>query len=141
MERAQKPLELILARNFLTSISTPAFLVDADGVLLFYNEAAGALLGIPFEDAGRMMPEEWGTRFGPLDENGEPIPFQRLPLTVALREGRPAHSRFRIRSAKGTDHDIEVSAMPIRASEGPSGAIAIFWPISERAATAAGGGR
>ena len=41
---AQKPLELILARNFLTSLSTPAFLVDESGALIFYNEAAGALL-------------------------------------------------------------------------------------------------
>ena len=42
---AQKPLELILARNLLTSLSTPAFLVDENAALVFYNEAAGALLG------------------------------------------------------------------------------------------------
>ncbi len=126
-ESAQKPLELILARNLLTSISTPAFLVDAAGVLLFYNEAAGALLGIPFEEAGQMGPEEWGARFGPFTSNAEPIPLEDLPLTIALREGRPAHSAFRIRSVAGDDHDIEVSAFPIAAKE-TSGAIAIFWP-------------
>ena len=43
--RSQKPLELILARNLLTSISTPAFLLDADAAVVFYNEAAAALLG------------------------------------------------------------------------------------------------
>ena len=123
---AQKPLELILARNLLTSISTPAFLVDADGVLLFYNEAAGALLGIPFEEAGRMEPKEWGSRFGPLDSDGQRIPLDELPLTIALREGRPAHASFRIHSADGEDHDIEVSALPISADE-ISGAVAIFW--------------
>jgi PAS domain-containing protein len=129
---AQKPLELILARNLLTSLSTPAFLVDADGVLLFYNEAAGALLGIPFEEAGRMEPEEWGSRFGPLDSDGKRIPLDELPLTIALREGRPAHSSFQIRSATGDDHDIEVSALPISADE-ISGAIAIFWPRGDNA--------
>ena len=56
---AQKPLELILARNFLTSLSTPAFLVDESGALVFYNEAAGALLGISFEESGRMPAAEW----------------------------------------------------------------------------------
>ena len=45
MDSAQKPLEVILARNLITSLSTPAFLVGDDGELLFYNEAAGALLG------------------------------------------------------------------------------------------------
>ena len=49
MAEAQKPLELILARNLLSSISTPAFLVDAEGMLVFFNEAAGALVGRRFE--------------------------------------------------------------------------------------------
>ena len=57
--QTQKPLELILARNLLTSISTPAFLVDSDASIVFYNEAAAALLGRSFEDAGRMTAEEW----------------------------------------------------------------------------------
>ena len=130
---AQKPLELILARNLLTSISTPAFLVDAAGVLLFYNEAAGALLGLPFEEAGRMEPEEWGTRFGPVGPDGNPIPLDQLPLTIALREGRPSHAKHRIHAADGEDRDIEVSAFPIAAEE-TSGAMAIFWPVDERAA-------
>jgi PAS domain-containing protein len=132
MEGAQKPLELILARNLLTSISTPAFLVDEGGSLLFYNEAAGALLGIPFEEAGRMEAHEWGTRFGPFGSDGKRIPFEELPLTIALREGRPSHASFRIRSAQGDEHDIEVSALPITAEEGPSGAMAIFWPIGDQ---------
>jgi PAS domain S-box-containing protein len=127
----QKPLELILARNLITSISTPAFLVDEAGELLFYNEAAGALLGVSFEEVGRMGPEEWGSAFGPFDEHGNQIPFDELPLTIALREGRPAHAEFVIRSRKGEEHAIEVSAMPIAASEGPSGALAIFWPVDE----------
>jgi PAS domain S-box-containing protein len=128
MASPQKPLELIQARNLITSISTPAFLVDEDGALVFYNEAAAALLGMSFEEAGKMHAEEWGTRFGPFDQDGEQIPLEELPLTIALREGRPAHSKFKIRSMTGAEHDIEVSAMPISASQGPSGAMAIFWP-------------
>ena len=129
MDSAQKPLELILARNLITSLSTPAFLVGDDGALLFYNEAAGSLLGMPFEDAGRMEAEEWGTAFGPFDRNGDRVPIEELPLTVALREGRPAHAQFRIRSTKGDEHDIEVSAFPIvGAGAAQSGAMAIFWP-------------
>ena len=93
-QRPQKPLELILACNLLTSISIPAFLVDNRGLLLFYNEAAGTLLGIPFEEAGRMEAQEWGTRFGPIGSNGEPIPFDQLPLVIALREGDPPTRTF-----------------------------------------------
>jgi PAS domain-containing protein len=126
---AQKPIELILARNLMASLSTPAFLVDEDGMLVFYNEAAGSLLGKRFEEVGQMGPEEWGSSFGPFDDQGKPIPFDDLPLTIALRQGRPAHASFQIRSLEGTDHEIEVSAMPIVAAGGARGAMAIFWPI------------
>ena len=90
---AQKPLELILARNLLTSVSTPAFLVDETGALVFYNEAAGALLGRPFEDAGRMTPEEWTSTFGPFGEDGRPFSLDDLPTTEAIRNGRERSPR------------------------------------------------
>jgi PAS domain-containing protein len=128
---SQQPVELIMARNLLSSLSTPAFLVDEQGVLVFYNDAAGALLGKRFEEAGRMRPEEWGTDFGPVDASGAQVPIDELPLTLALRRGRPAHSRFHISSLDGHSHEIEVSAVPIVTTEGTSGAIAIFWPVEE----------
>jgi PAS domain-containing protein len=132
---SQRPLELILARNLLTSIATPAFLVSREGAMLFYNEAAGALLGVPFEETGRMDPEAWVKSFGPFDAKGEPIPIEELPLTGALRDGRPAHSNFTIRSTDGEHHDIAASGMPIVSTEhGASGAIIFFWPLDPEAA-------
>jgi PAS domain-containing protein len=130
--RAQKPLELILARNLLTSLSTPAFLVDEKAQLVFYNEAAGALLGRPFEDVGRMTPEQWIATYGPFGEDGEPMALDDLPTTRAIRDGRPAHASFRIRSAGGAEQEIASSAFPIVASEeGSSGAMILFWPTDE----------
>ena len=129
---AQKPLELILARNLLTSISTPAFLVDQNAALVFYNEAAGALLGRSFEDVGRMSPEEWTSTYGPFDSEGNPVELDELPTTRAVRDGRPAHAVFTIRSANGGKREIESSAFPIVASEaGSSGAMIFFWPQGE----------
>jgi PAS domain-containing protein len=130
MEASQRPLELILARNLLTAISTPAFLVDEGAQLLFYNEAAGALLGVSFEEAGRMSAEEWTARFGPFDRDGRPFRIEDLELTKALRDGRPAHANMDIRLADGEVHAIEVSALPISGSRnnGQSGAVVIFWP-------------
>lgn len=127
----QKPVELILARNLMSSLSTPAFLVDEGGIMIFYNEAAGALLGKRFEEIGKVGPEEWGTIFGPFDGDGEPIPYDELPLVIAVRQGRPAHARFTIRSTDGTLHEIEVSAFPILTAHGSQGGIAIFWPVRE----------
>jgi PAS domain-containing protein len=126
----QKPLELILARNLLSTISTPAFLVGSRGVLLFFNEAAAAMLGRRFEETGNMTAAEWTRAFGPLRDDGEPIPYDEIPATVALRHDRPFHGNFRIRTAGGSYENIAASTIPIIGARGPSGALVIFWPLT-----------
>lgn len=129
MEASQKPLELILARNFLASLSTPAFLVSGPGDMLFYNEAAGALLGRRFEGNAQISADEWLSTFGPFDPTtGDPIPLEQQAITKSLRANRPAHAKARIRSLDGTEHDIAVSALPIVGGDGFTGAMVFFWP-------------
>src|SRR5438874_5549798 len=115
---SQRPLELIQARNLLSSVSTPALLVNQPGDVIFYNEAAGAILGQRFEETGQLSAHDWVCTFGPFDERGEPLPVERQPLTAALRSGRPGHAVHRIRSAGGADYDIEVSGVPIVGGDG-----------------------
>src|SRR5262249_36520375 len=130
----------------MSALSTPAFLVDEGGVLVFYNEAAGALLGKRYEELGTVGPEEWGTIFGPFDGEGDPLPYDELPLVVAVRNGHPAHPDFEIRSTDGRRRTVEVSAFPILTAHGSQGAIAVFWPsdhengCSDRNGAAAAGG-
>ena len=129
---AQKPLELILARNLLSSLSTPAFLVGDGGALLFYNSAAGAMLGRGFEESGTLTATEWTTEFGPFGEDDLPLPYDLIPATMAVRENRPYHGIFRIRAHSGGYHDVAASAIPIVGLQGASGgAIVIFWPVTE----------
>lgn len=126
---AQRPLELILARNLLASLSTPAFLVDGEGEIAFFNESAGALLGRRFEETGPLPASEWTRTFGPFDENGAPVRFDTLDLTEALRGNRPAHDSFCIRTGEGTFQSIEASGFPIVGAGGYRGAIIVFWPV------------
>src|ERR1700754_1521379 len=109
----------------MSALSTPAFLVDEGGVLVFYNEAAGILLGKRFEELGTVGADEWGAMFGPFDAAGEPIPYDELPLVTAVRRG---HAGFTVRSTDGASHSVEVSAFPILTAHGSQGAIAVFWP-------------
>jgi PAS domain-containing protein len=112
----------------MSALSTPAFLVDEGGLLVFYNEAAGMLLGKPWEELGTVGVLEWGALFGPFDDDGEPIPYDTLPLVTAVRDDRPAHAEFEIQSVDGTRHRVEASAFPIQTAHGSRGAIAVFWP-------------
>ena len=124
----QKPLELILARNLLTSLSTPAFLVDESGALIFYNEAAGAMLGISFEEQGRMPAEEWSHAVGPFGRTG-PRSRSRTSRPPRLFAGAaPDTPTFTVRSAKGENYEIESTALPIVAEGGQEGAMIFFWP-------------
>src|SRR5436309_14110699 len=101
MASDQRPVELILARGLMSNLTTAAFLVDADGALVFFNEAAGEMLGLRYEEAGPMRLFDWGTRFKPLDDDGRQIAVEDLPLAVALRENRPVHVHFNLRSLSG----------------------------------------
>jgi PAS domain-containing protein len=125
----QRPIELIQARSLIASLTTAGFLVDEAGTLLFYNEAAGELLGMPFEQAGEMERDQWGTRFRPRAPGGDELGVDELPLTTALREGEPGHARIEITGADGEEHELAVSAIPIRGRGGQHGAFAIFWPV------------
>ena len=127
VENEQYPVEIIMARGLISNLTTPAFMVDHEGTLIFFNEAAGDILGLRFEEAGPMPAEEWGTRFTPVDTEGHSVAADDLPLTIAVREARAAHRPLRIRSAIGEVHQIEVTAFPIIGREGQSAAIAIFW--------------
>ena len=126
MAGAQQPVELILARGLVSNLTTPGFLVDETGRLLFYNDAAGELLGVRFEEVGEMEPEQWGRRFDPVGPEGDPIPVEELPLARALA-GEPAHAAMRITSARGEMSEIEVTALPIMGTGGRKGALALFW--------------
>jgi PAS domain-containing protein len=128
----QRPLELILARNFLTSLSTPAFLVDESGGIVFYNEAAGGMIGISFEEFGQKPAEEWGKAIGPFGEDGKPLPIEELATTKSLRAGRPAHGSFEIHSVRGDRYDVESTALPIVAEGGQEGAMIFLWVTGER---------
>lgn len=131
MAEEQRPVELILARSLIATLSTPGFLVDEEGIVVFFNDAAGVLLGVRFEEVGRMGPERWAIEFGPFDENGERVPPEKVALAIALREGRPTTARYQIHSVKGVEHDIEAAAVPILTVEGTRGAMVFFWPLEE----------
>jgi PAS domain-containing protein len=118
---------MIMAQGMMANLSTPAFLVDRAGTLVFFNASAGRLLGVSYEEAGAMPADDWASRFAPAGDDGEPLPLNELPLAIAVSGGRPAHRAMRIVGADGVTRPIEVSAFPIVGRTGQTGAMAIFW--------------
>jgi PAS domain-containing protein len=125
---ASHQIEIILSRQLADCLSIPVFLTDPEGNLLFYNEPAEELLGKRYEETGKMPVEEWSTIFKPVDERGEPIPPQSLPLVKTLMHRLPTHGTFWIESLQRERNKISVTAYPIIGRPDRFlGAVAIFW--------------
>ena len=124
------PIQIILIRQLAGYLSVPLLLVDPKGDLLFYNEPAETLLGRRFEETGPMPAEAWSTAFTPVDEQGQPIPPEDLPLMLALTTRRPAHKRYYIHGLNGVRRHIEVVAIPIAGLQREFlGATSLYWEI------------
>lgn len=133
----QRHLVLILARSFASRLATPVWLVDVEGSVIYFNEAAEELLGRRFVEGRGWRAAEWSNYFEPRDHDGNVVPYEALPTRVAIRDGRPGHADLFIRDADGADHRIGVTAFPLFAHPGESvGAIAIFWEMSQDEAPA-----
>lgn len=129
---AQPSIEVILTRELSAALSTPVFLVDPKGNLLFYNEPAESILGCRFDETGEMSVEVWATMFVPSDVEGRPLPPEQLPLVIALQERRPAHACFYIKGLDGAAREIEVTAFPLIGHGARlRGAVAFFWERRE----------
>ena len=127
---AQHPIEIILARQWAATMSHPIWITDAEGNLLFYNEAAEAVLGVRFDEAGEMPAEELDELFETSGLDGAAIPAEELPLVRALTDWRPAHGPLRIRAYDQVWREIEVTAIPLVGEGGRRlGALALFWEL------------
>jgi PAS domain-containing protein len=127
----QKPIELILARSLLDSLATPGCLIALDGTLVYYNDAVAKLAGMSFEETGPMEAAEWGQAFGPFDAEGQRIPFEQHPLTLAVRAGQAGHYLQRFRTVDGKDFEVAISAIPLVGTTGFDGALVFFWPARD----------
>lgn len=133
-----QPIERILVRHLGARLAVPLFLVDMDGTMTFFNEAAEELLGRRYDDAGEMPFEEWTSVFSVRDDAGIPLKIDEIPLVKALRSRQPAYARFAITGLDGEPHTLEVAAFPLTGQGGTRlGAVALFWSSGDSPAPSA----
>ena len=126
--KRQKHLVLILAREFASTLSTPTLIADARGQLVFYNEAAEAVVGRRFAETGEMPLTDWLAAFEPRTLTSEPLAPEERPARIALDERRASHLRYLVTSADGVEREIEVTAFPLFAhTDEFVGVVVIFW--------------
>jgi PAS domain-containing protein len=126
--RRPKDLVLILAREFAANLTAPIYITDADGTLMYFNEAADTIGGRSFAETGEMSMRQWAELLRPRSVDGRPLQRYELPGGIAFNERRPAHARLRIAGLDGVEREIATTAFPLF---GPDrafhGIMVIFW--------------
>lgn len=128
----QQELEMILARQLASYLAIPICIMDPQGTLLFYNEPVERILGVRFEETGKMSVAEWARLFTPKGEHAVPLAPDALPHMIALVQQRPAYGKFWIEGQDQVRHCLEVTAFPLLGQARRNlGAVVLFWEVCE----------
>ena len=130
---AQQSVEMILVRQLAGYLFVPVLVVDTTGTVVFYNEPAERILGVRFEETGRIGPEEVDRLVELSDDPSAGLHDAGRPLVIALQQRRPAHARrWLLRRSDRVRLPVELTAFPIiDAEERLLGAVAMFWERQE----------
>ena len=124
-------LPLILARELASNLATPMFLIDARGMLVFFNEAAEVLIGKPFAEVGEIDALEWGAILNMSDPDGTPVRRRDTPAGIAFFQRRPSHRTFLATGYDGVRRRLEVTAYPLfAAADDLHGVVSVFWEVA-----------
>jgi hypothetical protein len=107
------------------------FLLDAGGMLVFYNDAAALLLGKPFAEVGEIPSGEFGAALELATTDGKPLRRRDTPSGIAFYEHKPAHMRVMATAYDGVRSSYEATAYPLLGSTGEMhGVVAVFWQVA-----------
>jgi PAS domain-containing protein len=127
-----KPLPLILARELASNLATPMFLIDARGVLVFYNDAAAQLIGRSFGEMGEIPAEEFGAVLDLKTLDDKPLRRRDTPAGIALFERRPAHRTLAATGYDGVQRLVHATAYPLFGSTAEMhGVVSVFWEVAD----------
>ena len=125
-----KPIQIILARQLASSLATPILIVDTEGTLVFYNDAAETILDQRFDETGEVPADEWTGRFAVADEARNPIAQEDRPMMMALSERKPLSRTLWMRCGHREWRHMNITAFPLIGDGGQFlGAQMIFWEV------------
>jgi len=129
---SEPSLPLILARELAANLATPMFLIDAGGILVFFNEAAELLLGKSYGEVGGITALEFGAMLELENVDGTPMRRRDSPAGVAFYDREPAHRKLLATTLNGARQPFEVTAYPLFGHVGEMhGVLAVFWRAKE----------
>ena len=104
------------------------FLLDGQGMLVFYNDAAELLLGKPFAEVGTIEGLEFGSVLEMSELDGAPVRRRYSPAGIAFAERRPSHQQLLVTGYDGARRPVEATAYPLLGADDElHGVVCVFW--------------
>lgn len=127
--QAPRSLPLILARELAANLATPMFLIDAEGLLVFYNEAAELMLGKTYSEMGQVTANDFGDMLRIEELDGTPMRKRDSPTGVAFMQREPSHrTMMATRLDKDEKVKWEITAYPLFGrNDEMHGVLTVFW--------------
>ena len=108
------------------------FLMDARGVLVFYNDAAALLIGKSFSEMGETPAEEFGAVLQLKTPDGTPVRRRDTPAGIAFFEHRPAHRTLAATGYDGVQRLVHATAYPLFGTmDEMHGVVSVFWLVAD----------
>ena len=115
-------------RELAANLATPMFLIDAGGMLVFYNVAAATFLGKTFAEVGKIHAVEFGGMLDLETLDGQPLLRRDSPAGVAFFQQRPAHQKLMATGYDGVRRAYAATAHPLFGPSGElQGLVSVFW--------------
>lgn len=128
----QHPVEIILLRQAASYLTIPIWITNHDGDLIYYNDPAGKMVGLEFDEVGPLPVDQLQTMFKVTDFEGNPLTGPEVPTVTPLVTHRPARGKIRFLALDQVWRDIEVWATPLEAQSGRFvGILATFWELQD----------
>jgi sigma-B regulation protein RsbU (phosphoserine phosphatase) len=116
----------------MQQVAEGVVVVDGNGHLLFWNEAARRIVGMgPLG----ISPADWSSAYGCfLPDTVTPYPSEQLPLTRAMRGERVREAEVFIRNPSHPEGSwISINSAPLRDTKGePVGGVIVFRDVTAR---------
>lgn len=123
-----KSLALILARELAANLATPMFLIDATGMLVYYNDAAERLIGKPFTEMGEISAVDFGEQLQLQEPDGTRLRRRDTPAGIAFFQRRATHRELDATGYDGVRRRVQVTAYPLFGTEHEMhGVVNVFW--------------
>ena len=121
-------LPLILARELASNLATPMFVLNQDGLLVYFNDAAERIIGKPFAEIGMVDAMEFGKLLDLTDLDGTPVSRPDSPSGIAFFQRRPSHQVLLATGFDGVRRTVQATAYPrVGTTDELHGVVTVFW--------------